>query len=265
MSDPIDDALTALTRYFVGDETMGQTLERVCDAAIRAVPPASFCGISIVVDGKLGTYIFSHPEVPQIDRAQYDTGEGPCVDAYRTGRRVLVRSTSEPGPYPEFRAMARGYGLHSVLSTPMTTNSDLLGAMNLYADQDNAFSDSDIRTADAFATQAAFLLANSKAYWDAHMLSENLSQAMASRAEIEQAKGIIMAHTGVDADEAFAQLRAPSPNTRTSSFETSPARSSHAQRDPAGSKSAPDPYAPPRAFCRAQSAKSGPVAPSRRN
>ena len=57
-----------------------------------------------------------------------------------------------------------------------------------------------------FASQAAFLLANAQAYWDARTLSENLEQAMLSRATIEQAKGIIMSSTGCDADEAFQML-----------------------------------------------------------
>jgi AmiR/NasT family two-component response regulator len=46
-----------------------------------------------------------------------------------------------------------------------------------------------------------------QAYWDARSLGENLQAAMLSRAEIEQAKGIIMATTGCTAEEAFAQLR----------------------------------------------------------
>jgi AmiR/NasT family two-component response regulator len=57
-----------------------------------------------------------------------------------------------------------------------------------------------------FASQAAFLLANAQAYWDARTLSENLEQAMESRATIEQAKGIIMSTTRCNADEAMQLL-----------------------------------------------------------
>ena len=41
---------------------------------------------------------------------------------------------------------------------------------------------------------------------DARALSENLQQAMASRATIEQAKGIIMASMGCGPDEAMQVL-----------------------------------------------------------
>jgi AmiR/NasT family two-component response regulator len=50
------------------------------------------------------------------------------------------------------------------------------------------------------------VLANVQAYWDAQQLSENLAQAMKSRATIEQAKGILMASRGCGADEAFEIL-----------------------------------------------------------
>ena len=45
----------------------------------------------------------------------------------------------------------------------------------------------------SFSTRAAYLLLNHQAYWDARSLGENLQQAMSSRAQIEQAKGIVMA------------------------------------------------------------------------
>jgi AmiR/NasT family two-component response regulator len=52
------------------------------------------------------------------------------------------------------------------------------------------------------------VLANAAAYWSAFELSENLSEAMKSRAVIEQAKGILMAGSPkLDADGAFDLLR----------------------------------------------------------
>jgi GAF domain-containing protein len=210
MQDPIDVSLARLSRHLVGDSTLADTLTRVCEAALAGVPPAIYVGISMTVDGKLGTYVFSHPEVIDIDYTQYETGEGPCVDAFHSGKVVLVGSTRNPGPYPEFRAVADRYGIHTVLALPMTADGSTVGALNLFAQCEHAFDERAISDGSSFARQAAFVLANSKAYWDARDLSENLTVAMASRAEIEQAKGIIMTTMGVGADEAFATLRAQS-------------------------------------------------------
>jgi anti-anti-sigma factor len=213
MSEPSDvgDAggrgSEAFSNYFVGDSTMGEALERMCRSAIDAVPPSVLAGVSMTVDARVGTYVFTHPDVVLVDQAQYDTGDGPCVDSFITGEHVIIDSTLRPGPYPDFREVAAGYGLLSVLSLPMNTGAQTVGALNLYARIEDAYGEDAVRRGQVFATQAAFLLLNHQAYWDAQSLSENLEQAMRSRAEIEQAKGIIMASTGVSAEVAFDHLR----------------------------------------------------------
>jgi hypothetical protein len=86
----------------------------------------------------------------------------------------------------------------------------VVGALNLYAPAVAAFDSASADRLRSFATRAAFLLLNHQAYWDARSLGENLATAMRSRAEIEQAKGIIMAATGCTPDEAFDELRVQS-------------------------------------------------------
>ncbi len=80
-----EEAVAALSRYFVGNQTLGESLHQVTELSLRALPQAAHVGITLLVDGKLRTSVFTHPEVPEIDRAQYRTGEGPCIDAYREG------------------------------------------------------------------------------------------------------------------------------------------------------------------------------------
>ena len=205
-----EEAVASLTRYYVESQPLGETLHQVAELTIKAVPAADHVGITLLVDGVLTTSVFTHPEVPEIDRAQYRTGEGPCVDAYRTGTRNLIGSTLEPGRWQEFRDSAARHGVLSTLSLPLCGHDGAIGAINLYAEVEHAFSDEDQAVAELFATQAAFLLANFQAYWDARTLGENLALAMESRAAIEQAKGIIMGSMSCDANEAFEILKTQS-------------------------------------------------------
>jgi GAF domain-containing protein len=87
----------------------------------------------------------------------------------------------------------------------MIARGESLGALNLYsrtAPFDQAAGDRVL----AFARHAAIVLANAQVYWDARQLTENMQQAMASRSQIDQAMGILMADGGRSADEAFQLL-----------------------------------------------------------
>jgi GAF domain-containing protein len=210
LSDPIQDSLAALSLHLVRESTMGETVRRLCEASLGAVASTRYAAISMSSDARLGTYVATDPVVVEVDRFQYRTGSGPGVEALATGQVVLVRSTFEDGPYAEFRSAARRAGVLSVLAVPMRAGSEIVGALNLYAEAEHAFKTGDIDDASAFALQAAFVLANARAYWDARLLSDNLTQAMESRAVIEQAKGIIMGVAAVSADEAFERLKGQS-------------------------------------------------------
>lgn len=210
MADPrtvaLQQAVSELTEYFVGERTMRATLERVAELTIVAMPQTFAVGLTLMVDGKPGTAVFTDPEIPEIDETQYRTGDGPCLDAFKTGRTHIIESMVEPGPWQPHRQAAAAHGVLSSLSLPLQTREARLGAMNLYATSERAYSAADLETAMAFGSQASFVLANAQAYWDAYTLSENLERALTSRAAIEQAKGIIMAAQGCTPDEAMQQL-----------------------------------------------------------
>lgn len=206
-SDPVHEALTELSRFFVGDRSVQDTLHRVSELAERALPSATMTGITMLVDEKPTTAVFTDPLSPEIDEAQYTSGRGPCLDAFRTQQVLTITCTENEGRWPEFAAVAAKHGILSTMSLPMVAAGRGVGAMNFYARTDNAFGEREVEVGLKFAEQAAIVLANADAYWTAHSLSENLNEAMQSRAVIEQAKGILMAQSGLNADEAFDLLR----------------------------------------------------------
>jgi len=203
---PLAASLAALSRFFVGDGTVQDTLHRVADLTVEAVPAADLTGITMLVEGRPRTAIFTDELAPEIDQAQYDAGNGPCLQAFRDQRITQIESTREPGEWPEFRAAAAAHGIGSTMSFPLMLDKASVGAMNLYSFEERAFGDLDRDNGELFAAQAAIVLSNAQAYWDAYDLSRGLSEAMRSRAVIEQAKGILMAPGGVDEDQAFEML-----------------------------------------------------------
>ena len=204
--EPLAQSLAALSRFFVGEGTMHETLTRVAQYAEQAVPASAMTGITMLVDGRARTAVFTDDTAPEIDSAQYDTGIGPCLDAFRHQQVFVVHDLTKDDRWPPFAEAALAYGMRSTLSMPLVANREGIGALNFYAPVPNGFTDADVEVAAQFGVQAAVVLANAQAYWDAHQLSQNLSTAMQSRAVIEQAKGILMGKQRCTADEAFQIL-----------------------------------------------------------
>src|SRR3954470_13838222 len=130
---PLTESLAALSRFFVGDGTLHETLQRVTELSVTAIDGADLAGITMIVEGRQRTAVFSDQLAPEIDQAQYDTDDGPCVEAFRTGEIREIESTLEDGPWPEFRQTAAEHGVRSTLSLPLLVNKQPVGAMNLYA------------------------------------------------------------------------------------------------------------------------------------
>jgi GAF domain-containing protein len=204
--DPADQSLAEVSKFFVGDETMLDTLHRVATLAVDAIEAAEFCGLTMLTDGEIGTGVATDPAAIEIDKAQYESGSGPCLDAFRTGEIFRVESTAEDGRWPEFRRACLQRGIMSPASFPMLIDDVRHGALNMYSRQESAFGSAEVAAGRHFAAQAGVVIAYARSYWNALELSRNLQAAMAHRAEIEQAKGVIIGATGATADEAFDVL-----------------------------------------------------------
>jgi GAF domain-containing protein len=204
-ADRIRDGFMALSSFFVDEGTMGDTLRRVSQLACQALS-ADMAAITMLVEGKPATGVFTDPEAVEIDRSQYSTGRGPCLDAFRHRQVYRIDSTSEDDRWPEFAATAAAHGVLSTISLPLAARGEGIGALNLYARAPAAFVETDPVLSQGFADQAAILLANAQVYWDARELNENLEQAMRSRAMIDQAIGVIMVASRQTPEEAFQIL-----------------------------------------------------------
>jgi len=88
----------------------------------------------------------------------------------------------------------------------------VIGALNLYATRPGAFGSEEQATAARFADEASRAITLAVRLAVRAEMSENLQHALASRAVIDQALGIIMGQNRCSADEAFDILRTTSQN-----------------------------------------------------
>ncbi|HTW20654.1 MAG TPA: GAF and ANTAR domain-containing protein [Mycobacteriales bacterium] len=194
----------------LGDEHDEETLlKHVIEVVVSEVPGADYAGITVVDETAMFTYAPSDELVRQIDKAQYATRQGPCLDAARPDKSVVVvvdDMQSEPR-WPEFTRHALTYGIRSMKCFHLFTELQAIGALNLYSREAGAFRASADQVGELLAAHAAATMAASR-------VRANLLVALDSRDVIGQAKGILMERHRIGADQAFQLLIAMSQRTQ---------------------------------------------------
>jgi GAF domain-containing protein len=146
--------------------------------------------------------------VIQLEELQEQFQEGPCVEAFRTGKVVAIEDIGAvTGRWETYRRRASDLGFAAVAAIPMTVDSEVLGAVNLYSHSQRLWTDDDVAAARVLADMATSYIINASELEQAQRTAEQLQEAFESRVSIEQAKGILAADGRVDMDQAFELLR----------------------------------------------------------
>jgi GAF domain-containing protein len=170
--------------------------------------------------GRLEFMAASDENAQILELFQVQNREGPCFDAFRTGRPVVNADLADAGAqWPRFAPRATAAGFHSVHAFPLRLRSDVIGALNVFgAGTGRPLDDADTKIVQALTDVAAIGLLQERAIRRGELLTEQLQGALNSRIVIEQAKGAIAQAWGVNVNEAFAAIRdyARAHNRRTS-------------------------------------------------
>ncbi len=206
---PPVDPLTAfaeLGRIDLGATDLPGALGRVAELAQRAVAAADAVSITLMSAGVAGTAAYTGNLALALDERQYDTGFGPCLDAAAAQTVNVIADMDSEQRWPAFVAEAAAHGVCSSVSVGIPIRETVSGGLNLYSLERDAFDREAVLTARTFAGYAAVALANAHLYAATAALADQMSDAMASRAVIEQAKGVVIAQQRVTPDEAFEIL-----------------------------------------------------------
>lgn len=216
MSSPLSPAghawLSELQALLLGTETLQGFLDRLAQLTTQALPEGSSCGVTVRQDGRPVTLTASDDWTMRVDQMQYDLGEGPCVDALSTGKVNYIPDTTTEVRWADFCQAAHDQGVRSCLALPLNSPNGLMGCYNLYSIRCDGFGEESRGQLEVFAGNAAGAVAVAMRLADQAQLSENLHQALTSRAVIDRAIGIMMAQQRCDAGAAFDILRRASQN-----------------------------------------------------
>ena len=194
-----------------GEPTVLRTLQGIVDLAVQTIDGCDGAGLLIVDCRAIVAGAWSDERVRQIEELECAVGVGPCVDA------ILERPTFESpdlrdeiARWPTFAARALEAGVESMLAFRLFAAGPTLGALELYSSRRGAFDEAARAFATVYAAHAALALSGAQVHERDLSVADNLRDALATRDVIGQAKGILMATRGVDADTAFGLLRTTS-------------------------------------------------------
>jgi len=212
---PLADELAAvyarMSGVLLSEETVSTALQLVTTLALETVPGSVGSGVTLIDEhGRRTSAASTDDLVEQADALQYELDEGPCLSAWAQQAVVRVDDTAAEQRWGRWCGAVQPLGLRSALSSAMVAGDTALGAIKVYAGQPEAYDARSEHVLTLFAAQAAILLSNVQTHERAQQLSDGLKDALNSRDVIGQAKGILMAQDGVDADAAFAMLAAAS-------------------------------------------------------
>jgi GAF domain-containing protein len=194
-----------------GGDSVSATLARVADLARHTVDGAEAAAVTVVRKGEFVTEAATDERCRLVDQIQYETGEGPCVDAMVEEATYLCPDLREERRFPRFapRAVAET-GVLSMLAVRLFAEEETLGALNLYSSRAGAFDRHEVSVAAIFASHASVAFARAKDH--DHGLREvmNLERALVTNREIGTAIGIVMATDRCTEQEAFTLLRVAS-------------------------------------------------------
>ena len=189
--------------------------DRLCHACVEVLD-VDGAAISVVDAGVTrGTFGSSGDFGQSIDELQFTLGEGPCLDAVRWDRPILVPDLEGPGGrrWPAFTAAAVDSGVRAVFALPVTIASEPVAALDLFSRMSGVLGadvlDGGLRAAELAALPLLDLM-TAEVDWQSAVEGGDGWGELGSleRVEVYQATGMIMAQLDVGPAEALVRLRA---------------------------------------------------------
>ncbi|KAA2261850.1 GAF and ANTAR domain-containing protein [Solihabitans fulvus] len=203
----LEAGLRELTALMLSTTDIEQSLRHIADTACRLLPGHPMAGVTLERGGQVMTVASSDAHASMIDEIQYSSGQGPCLECMRGAEPILVPDLTRETRWGTYSTTMLAHGVRSVYSHPLHADGTAIGALNLYATTVDGFDTQTRQAIQLTAEHTGVLLSAAINAARQAALTDQLRQALASRAVIDQALGMIMARDRCTAGKAFEILR----------------------------------------------------------
>jgi GAF domain-containing protein len=211
IQDQLSDVLGELSRMLVVAYQVPNALERLC-AQLTGMLPVSGCW-AVVMDelgGELRFVAASDAVGRKMAALHVELGQGPCLEAARTGERVLLPDLGDRDAverFPQFAAKAKAGGVSAVYSFPLGKVDQQVGSVGLFNAAPATLDELDLELAQLLADLTSASIVGAHRYQQVSGLAAGVQQRLADAAVLEQAKGRLSVQLGVQPDYALAYLQ----------------------------------------------------------
>jgi len=212
---PSSDLLVAIREFtstILNPYDLDDLLHRLTDHAI-VITGSQGAGVMLAGQSGLSFAAASDPWVVEMESLQDRIETGACHAAFTTRELVVVEDLAATDRWPAYRGRALELGFRAVIGVPMHACGETIGVLNLYRRAPGPWSEADLEAAEIVTAMGAGYVLHANRLRAQHDLAAQLEAAIASRDLIGQAKGLLIARHGIDAEAAFAMLRAESQTT----------------------------------------------------
>jgi GAF domain-containing protein len=193
----ISAALLTVAHELTEPRELQTVLDTIVETAAHSLAGIDHVGITVANrDGHMETMPGTDPIVWELDRLQYELGEGPCVHAITADPVTTVEWAGRDRRWPRFMPLAVAAGLRSQSELRLFTERETLGGLNLYSTSSDTLDPDAVHLAELFAAHASLALGHARR-------EEQLGAAVLTRKVIGQAIGIIMERYALTKDGAF--------------------------------------------------------------
>ncbi|HEY9327946.1 MAG TPA: ANTAR domain-containing protein [Streptomyces sp.] len=190
-------------------------VRRLAQLSVQARDCTPACCASTVTlrlaDGMHRT-VSTHPDIDALASFEEETGEGPNVDAPSSSASVWSRDLVTDQRWPRFRYYALGMGLRTFRALPVHGDG-MTAVVGLAGYRAGALPASVEPPVRALAEEFLDGLVRDHGFASVTAEVDQLKGALATRALVDRATGMVMRALDCDADEAFEILRRISQGT----------------------------------------------------
>jgi transcriptional regulator with GAF, ATPase, and Fis domain len=190
------EQFAAIADTLRGGHTVEETYRVLVAAARQVVEGCDRAAIGVLSGERFTTAATTDDVMRHIDRLQDQVGEGPCIEASAEQVWRLDNDITKDSAWPRLAELA----------VPLVLDGRRGGALNLFADRTDAFTDASTEVAVILASFASVAVSGAAQSERADQLQAGLE----TNREIGVAVGLLMATHRISSDEAFAILSSAS-------------------------------------------------------